>query len=410
MKRKLFAILCLSSLTALGQNKLDAYSRIEYTNNVIDYKDSISYNYAGIIDSDYGEFKPKLEEDTGLKIFELFEKTPNFKFSEEYYGLALVLDAENTNIYGVNGVDTTLTSNSGMQTGKTEYQYDVNGQLISKTKYYYNQNVLDYVITESIEFTYDANNIIEEKQTLYSNGAISNISKDSSFYDSSNNLIGFKSYYLDNGVFELEVESVSYYNGSDVQYGYYLESNTTGNPLDTIFRLEYTYQGNEISEINGYQFNDPGFDPMPFIEISYQYNGSGDISEIESIFYSAEIEKREFFYNSIDQVEKIITSNNDNGSLEVVEIKNYYFSSSVGLAENEIPFEMVLFPNPVVNQMQLLSDTTIEEVLIVNAEGKVQLHQKQNTSNLDLEFLPKGIYFLKANTSEGSITKRFIKS
>lgn len=77
--------------------------------------------------------------------------------------------------------------------------------------------------------------------------------------------------------------------------------------------------------------------------------------------------------------------------------------------ENEIK----LFPNPVSNllQIKINNSITIDNVIILNFEGKELFREKGNSGNfsIDTNFLISGMYLLKIETSGKIITKRFTK-
>ena len=74
-----------------------------------------------------------------------------------------------------------------------------------------------------------------------------------------------------------------------------------------------------------------------------------------------------------------------------------------------------IFPNPFFNkiafQYQQHSSTKIKEATIFNSMGEIVFEKKvtQTLYELDLSFLPNGIYFLTIHTEKNTITKKLVK-
>ena len=68
-------------------------------------------------------------------------------------------------------------------------------------------------------------------------------------------------------------------------------------------------------------------------------------------------------------------------------------------------------PNPVVNRLELkLNDTlTVYSIAIVDAAGKIVLTQDMPQQFIDVSALQKGIYLVKIETNQGSMTKKILK-
>ncbi len=79
-----------------------------------------------------------------------------------------------------------------------------------------------------------------------------------------------------------------------------------------------------------------------------------------------------------------------------------------------------LSPNPVNDFLRINFDNTgnkkidVEGITIYDATGKLSLHKVgisgENTLLVDVNDLPRGLYFLSLNSSEGVLTKKFIKN
>ncbi len=69
--------------------------------------------------------------------------------------------------------------------------------------------------------------------------------------------------------------------------------------------------------------------------------------------------------------------------------------------------DIIIFPNPAVNELTIKSFLMIDKVEIIDARGKLILSEKQKV--IDVSSLAKGIYFAKIYTSKGNVVRRFIK-
>ena len=82
------------------------------------------------------------------------------------------------------------------------------------------------------------------------------------------------------------------------------------------------------------------------------------------------------------------------------------------LDENELGAEVDLFPNPVLNELTIQLDKTLDLSLVITDEtGRVvyqdQFNEAQQT--IDLEYLSSGVYFLMLYNQEGAFIEKLIK-
>jgi len=91
-----------------------------------------------------------------------------------------------------------------------------------------------------------------------------------------------------------------------------------------------------------------------------------------------------------------------------------YQSDFVSINENELnenSTDLFLFPNPVKNDLTIVSkkDVVISQLEIVNVQGQIILKIKNPSSKIDLSGIISGNYFIKATTNDEVIVKQFIK-
>ena len=82
------------------------------------------------------------------------------------------------------------------------------------------------------------------------------------------------------------------------------------------------------------------------------------------------------------------------------------------LSNNDIDkTKFSIYPNPVVNELRIVSDLAkIEQIIIYNLNGKQILKVDfQENQPIDVSSLAKGMYLVKLQTENGSLTKKMIK-
>jgi hypothetical protein len=85
--------------------------------------------------------------------------------------------------------------------------------------------------------------------------------------------------------------------------------------------------------------------------------------------------------------------------------------SSTGLADN---FETVasLYPNPTNGLLYIHSNVSIKNIFVLNALGQQMMEYtnvNQQDKELNLNSLPKGIYFVRLETARGFMIKKVVK-
>jgi hypothetical protein len=86
---------------------------------------------------------------------------------------------------------------------------------------------------------------------------------------------------------------------------------------------------------------------------------------------------------------------------------------STRFSENLKDISVKLFPNPVINELAIISDDLIQTITLSEISGKVvkQLSSvARNSLQLDTRNLDKGIYIIKIKTSKGTVIHKLFKS
>ena len=85
--------------------------------------------------------------------------------------------------------------------------------------------------------------------------------------------------------------------------------------------------------------------------------------------------------------------------------------AALGVNENELDQTVKVYPNPVVNEIQISAQSNIRSVQVYDIQGRLLQVQTGGEMNavLDLSTHNQGVYFLKINTDQGIMTKKIVK-
>ena len=86
---------------------------------------------------------------------------------------------------------------------------------------------------------------------------------------------------------------------------------------------------------------------------------------------------------------------------------------TLGESLTELESSFLLFPNPANDRLFIVAEVEIEDVVVYTITGVIVGQQttdnRQQSLSIDLSRLNTGIYFIKINTNQGEVIKRFIK-
>ena len=117
--------------------------------------------------------------------------------------------------------------------------------------------------------------------------------------------------------------------------------------------------------------------------------------------------KVRFIFNGINMTEdankKVIFNN-----IAVSAVDKNVLSAEDYLSEEQ---NLTIYPNPAKDKIRILSNSSIDKVLVYNILGKLVYESPKKTSNLsvDISNLSKGIYFIKVFSDGFSKTKKIVK-
>lgn len=104
-------------------------------------------------------------------------------------------------------------------------------------------------------------------------------------------------------------------------------------------------------------------------------------------------------------------ASNSNGSPGGDEIYTTTFTVSENITSiNEVSKEnnILIYPNPATNYISVINSNEIYYIELYNISGKL-VFNSTNTQKINISHLKSGVYMLKANTSNSTLVKKFIK-
>ena len=88
---------------------------------------------------------------------------------------------------------------------------------------------------------------------------------------------------------------------------------------------------------------------------------------------------------------------------------SYALSCTLASHQHQFANDLVLYPNPTQTTLNISSTTTIDKITVADLTGKKVLEQKQNTTQVNVQNLAKGIYILEVFVGQNKQTRKFIK-
>jgi hypothetical protein len=86
-----------------------------------------------------------------------------------------------------------------------------------------------------------------------------------------------------------------------------------------------------------------------------------------------------------------------------------YQDPSLSINDVELENSISLFPNPTNNGFTIKTNKTIQNVIVYNIQGKLIKSFDSLQHFYPIDDLKSGLYLLKIQTANGSITKKLIK-
>ena len=165
------------------------------------------------------------------------------------------------------------------------------------------------------------------------------------------------------------------------------ETYTDANDHTQNYKDEYTFDTSSLMSSFVNPFNDK--DGLDYFDHDFY-------------FVNKALSYNEFYYN---------TSTN---TYVKNRITTYNYDSAIVLATEKYEIAKAtisVFPNPTkdVLTIQNASNNAIDKVIVTDISGKIILQQNQNTNQVDVQNLAKGMYILQAFSGKEKFTSKFIK-
>lgn len=86
-----------------------------------------------------------------------------------------------------------------------------------------------------------------------------------------------------------------------------------------------------------------------------------------------------------------------------------FWDSIINSIDDKNKARFILYPNPTVDKISIQTEINDFEIQILTAMGQV-LFQENSKKEIDVSFLPRGIYFMVMSSKEATGTEKFIKN
>ena len=161
----------------------------------------------------------------------------------------------------------------------------------------------------------------------------------------------------------------------------------------------WAYGNNSLGQIS-----QPGFSG---VNSPYQVTGTNFSTELGTNFYSSLVLKNDgglysFGQNHVGQLA-------DNTIVDKNSITAIYCPAVLSSDPFEIQNSISLYPNPVLNQLNISNTSEIESLTIYDIAGKQIKYQDGNTSSITVEDLKSGFYLLEISIEGKKEIKKFVK-
>lgn len=323
----------------------------------------------------------------------------------------------------------------------TEYTYDEQGEIVESITSYTGQTYpLDYLILQNLylydnnynlisiivsgkdevnddwnnyrlyEYSYDNNNLITEfyKKWDSDNLQWNNHSKEENTYDANNDMINTVMYYWN------EIDEVWRYNRKHDRL-----FNTQGQPeIDEVsnwdssteewylyYTTSYIYNAEDDIEQEVFEYGYGGI-----YRLYYEYTNS----LLSALYFQSWHENTntwigaESTYYSYDNEDNLVHEHWQ-GPCPSSDTYHYYSLHLIGITDEPIVDESMLFPNPAEEMVYIKSITENSIIKITTVEGKEVLFFEKYENSIDISKLKKGVYFVNIYDNTFSNSYKLIK-
>lgn len=294
--------------------------------------------------------------------------------------------------------------------------------------------------------------LLETQRIDYMNN--NNSVRDTAFYNPDQSLDKVETYFIVGGNWRSTIQLVydgmgkitrieeSGFNGSPWTKAFNLSYNGSGQLTDMILDafsitgspegmmanfMNMTYTGSNVTYVElvgdfggGVDTFEMGvtYDDKPNLSDQLMFREAPDVLMFFAVNNMLDITfiNDESIANAGDKgIDRIITYDLDNKVATIEELPSVFSSNnqtvrydwdcSAGIQEKE-ENTFLLFPNPVINELNIQADFNAQNYLVFNLNGMQMLGGTVNSNRIDVSSLSPGVYFIQINNSE---FVRFIK-
>lgn len=201
-------------------------------------------------------------------------------------------------------------------------------------------------------------------------------------------------------------------------------SNLIGIYYNSLTRKFQCYALVETGYTNSYYADLPEYfsntyPPNTWIPVAYTYNPLGIITfTVNGVMKTVvQVGPNSIAKNAIPQYHRIGMYNYDENNTTTVgttmAVDNFKLEAVPSLLStsemNSALSELIIYPNPTTNVLNLKTTSKINNVQIIDMAGKVLSSRKVINNQVNVRNLPIGNYTLNVNTNNGTQSKKFIK-
>jgi len=284
---------------------------------------------------------------------------------------------------------------------KIETNYDINNNKTVFKKYSLNLDSTSWDLFHSIYYSYDNNNyVVNEidstlinsnwylKKRVYSYDNKGNISSHINFNWENGNWVNEEKFEFNYDLAKKTIESINsaWFGDWNIREKTVVQTDANG---ETISITRYSFLGGVWN---------------PYLRYLIEYNVSFKIEEIAWPHVSSFGNISSNYQLLTYKMEEFVNNEWKNSGLET-----FYYSSLFGnTSTNELTETNInIYPNPSTGVININTNETIENINILDINGKL-VHHQTNNSPFDLSQHAKGIYFINITTEKVVINKKIV--
>jgi hypothetical protein len=402
-----------NSSPAASYSRIIGYTYLKYNGSVLAPVDSTTYTYSF---GRGGQLSREDMDDNFVRFDDSYTYLYNAStgtYRNQYHRFQAFNGAGKTTKYTCQSWS--LVTGAWRDSARYVYNYNTDLTLLLKTSFdiFYGGNWVQHVTFQN--YHDNKGNLLKMRSTVF-NMTFTYDANDNILtrVDSQVNISPFYWYAKDKFVFSYDATNrVASYTVQRIEAGNWTNKE----------KYDYTYSGNNISEIAKYAWNNNTWEIQGKNVMSYDANNNIASDEwqywdVASVSFKS-ASRRMWTYNNFNQPltyysQTFEPSTSSWGFATDDFLYRYYYQSYIpaAIAGVQSPQEMKLYPQPAVNALNvaLPASTDQYELSVSDVQGRMlkQAVVRGGDYQLDVADLPNGTYFLRASSSGDEFARRFI--